>query len=200
LRKFAPAATIAACALAVVTGAASAQGGRGGTTLTPGVLEASGDGIAAAGGKLTIHICADEGILLTKGHVEIGEDAFTDEVGWLGLHVYFDFHGCADVTSETWMATSYGGGGGAAALVVGIGLTLRAEGTGIAFLKGEGTWAKTGGDSGEWTEDGAILKIGTRASTSTPCPELGAQHDGGDWHPTCKTPQPTATSNPDDPQ
>jgi hypothetical protein len=193
-RKLAPAFAVAAIAVAAVAGPASANGGGhgGGYAPTPGVLDASGDGIAAAAGNLSLHICAEDGILLTKGNVTIAEDAFTDDVGWLGLHVYFGVHGCADVASGPSMMGYGGDGGRAAALAAGTGLTLHAEGTGIAFLKGTGTWDNGNGGTGAWGEDGAILKIGGKASCS-----MQAQHDGGHNKPACATatpaPEPTAT-------
>ncbi len=212
-RSFAPAAAIAAVALAALAGAASANGGRPGGAAPPpppppGVLEASGDGIAAAAGKLTLHICAADAFLLTKGEVTIAPDAYTDEVGWLGLHVYFGFHGCADVAPGMSMLNGGGGGGGAAggraaALAAGTGLTLRAQGTGLAFLRGTGVWSNSNGQGGLWTEQGTILHIFGK-SAATPCP-VQAQHYGK--KPKCATPpaptstataapEPTATSTP----
>ncbi|MBI5285182.1 MAG: hypothetical protein HY874_08830 [Chloroflexi bacterium] len=200
-RTFAPAAAIAAVALAALAGAASANGGRPGGAAPPpppppGVLEASGDGIAAAAGKLTLRICAADAFLLTKGEVTIAPDAFTEEVGWLGLHVYFGFHGCADVAPGMSMLNGGGGGGGAsgggraAALAAGTGLTLRAEGTGLAFLRGAGIWSSSNGQSGLWTEKGTILHIFGKPA-ATPC-AVQAQHFGR--RPQCATPPPAATS------
>jgi hypothetical protein len=200
-RIIAPALAVVALALAGAVGAASANGGgRGvGTTSTPGTFDAAGDGIAAAGGQLTIHICATDGILLARGKVTIGSDAFNDQVGWLGLHVYFGFHGCADVAGGGFGLMHEGGGGGggsAAALVVGTGLTLHAEGTGIAFLKGDGTWSNGSGESGAWSPDGSVLKIGGKQQSQ--CQGMSAQHYGGDHDkPKCKTPTPQSTSGPD---
>jgi hypothetical protein len=192
-RTLAPAFAIAAVALAAAAGAVSANGGGhgGGYASTPGVFDASGDGVAAAAGKLSLHICAEDGILLTRGDVTIGADAFTDDVGWLGVHVYFGVHGCADVAAGASMMM--GGGGHAAALAAGTGLTLHAEGTGIAFLRGNGTWTNGNGESGAWGEDGAILKIG--GTQKPPCP-VQAQHNGGDKKPKCSTPAPQPTSTP----
>jgi hypothetical protein len=192
--KVAPALAIAMVALATVAAAASANGsGHGhGSSSTPGVLDANGDGIAAAAGKLSLHICAGEGILLTKGNVTIGEDAFTDQVDWLGLHVYFGFHGCADVSGTASMFSG-SGGGLTAALAAGTGLTLHAEGTGVSFLKGAGTWNTSNSESGAWTADGAIVKIG--GTQAPPCP-MQAQHNGGHKKPTCATPEPQPTSTP----
>jgi hypothetical protein len=196
LHILAPAIAIAAVALATLASAASANGGghhhRGYST--PGVLEASGDGIAAAAGKLTLHVCAEDGLLITKGSVSIEEGGFTDEVSWLGLHVYFGFSGCADIGPEEllWDIFGYGGSRKTAALVAGTGLTLRAEGTGIAFLKGTGTWSDDGGGSGDWTEEGTILKIGGKKHC-----EVEAQHDGGGYDkPDCATPTAEATEEP----
>jgi hypothetical protein len=203
-RTFAPAAAIAAVALAALvgaaSGAASANGGGGGGGVPPappppGVLEASGDGIAAAAGKLTLRICATDAILLAKGAVTIAPDAFLDEVGWLGLHVYFGFSGCADVAPGMSMLNGGGGDGApagsrAAALAAGTGLTLRAEGIGLAFLRGTGTWANSNGQSGPWTEHGVILHIFGKPA-ATPCP-VHAQHYGR--KPVCGTPAPTKTS------
>lgn len=200
-RTFAPAVAVAAVALAALAGAASANGGGPGRAAPPpppppGVLEASGDGIAAAAGKLTIRICATDAFLLTKGEVAIAPDAFTDEVGWLGLHVYFGFHGCADVAPGMSMLNGGGGGGGApgggraVALAAGTGLTLRAEGTGLAFLRGTGVWSNSNGESGLWSEQGTILHIAGKPA-ATPCP-VQAQHYGKKPH--CATPPPAATS------
>lgn len=178
-------AAVAVLAMSVVAWApaASAQGGgegdRGGWDgwLLPGVLEAEGQGIAAAGGKLNIRLCAEEGILLTRGESAVPADAYDEVVEWLGLHVYFGFHGCAELEGR-WVA----------ALVVGQGLTLRAEGIGLAFLKGEGTWAKNGGDSGEWSDEGQIIKIGTKATawekTPTPVPDGDPTEEPDDPEPT----------------
>jgi hypothetical protein len=202
LRRFriiAPALAVVALALAGAVGAASANGGTRGvsTVATPGTFDASGDGIAAAGGQLTIHVCATDGILLARGKVTIDSGAFTDQVGWLGLHVYFGFNGCADVAGGGFGLMHGGGGGGggsAAALVVGTGLTLHAEGTGIAFLKGDGTWSNGNGESGAWSPDGSILKIGGKQQSQ--CPGVSAQHHGGDYDkPKCKTPTPQSTSS-----
>jgi hypothetical protein len=193
-RKIAPALVLAVVALAAATGTVSAHGGGGGWHRggggTPGTLSAAGDGIAAAGGSMTIHVCAEDGILLTKGNVSIPDDAFTDTVGgWWGLNVYFGFNGCADV-GGTMTATNNGGGGlakKAAALVAGTGLTLDVEGNGIAFLKGTGTWTDGNGGSGDWTEEGDVLKVAGECA-------MQAQHGGGKDKPdACATPEPTAT-------
>jgi hypothetical protein len=144
--------------------------------LLPGVLEAEGDGIAAAAGLLNLRLCAEEGLLLAKGEAAVPDGTYDDSVEWLGLHVYFGFHGCAEVE-----------GARVAALVVGHGLTLRAEGIGIAFLKGEGSWAKSGGETGSWTEEGAILKIGSKLWEKTPTPvphEEPTEEPGEDPAPT----------------
>lgn len=201
-RKLAPALIAAAVALAAVTGAASAHGtwhGGGTGTTTPGVLDANGDGIVAAIGQLSIHICADEGFLLAKGKVTIDPGASTGDVNWLGLHVYFGFHGCADVGIETSTLSlgGSGGGGRAGALAAGTGLTLHAEGTGIAFVKGVGTWTNTPGGSGAWSQEPTILKIG--AKTDTPCTTtVDAQHYGGREHTksACGSPTAAPTSEP----
>jgi hypothetical protein len=173
LHHLAAAVTLAVATMALMAGAASAHGGGdrerhryGGETL-PGVLEASGDGIAAASGNLTLKLCAEDGLLITKGGVSLEEDAaFEDSVSWLGLNVYFGFAGCAAVGPEeaVWsgFSTNSGGSGKTAALAVGTGLELRAVGKGIAFLKGEGEWANDTGGSGEWTEEPTILKIGRK--------------------------------------
>lgn len=173
---------VLAMSAAALSPAVSAQGGGDGDTprwedwLLPGVLEAEGDGIAAAAGALNLRLCAEEGLLLTKGETAVPDGTYDDSVEWLGLHVYFGFHGCAEVEGHR-----------VAALVVGHGLTLRAEGIGIAFLKGEGSWAKSGGETGSWTEDGKILKIGAklweRTKTPTPVPNEDPEstptpHDG----------------------
>ena len=177
--------TVAAIALlamsvAAWTPAASAQGGEGDRPrsdgwLLPGVLEAEGEGIAAAGGKLNIRLCAEEGILLTKGESNVPADAYDEVVEWLGLSVYFGFSGCAELEGR-WVA----------ALVVGQGLTLRAEGIGLAFLKGTGTWAKNGGDTGDWSEGGDIIKIGTRGTAWEKTPTPSPTEDD-------EEPEPTAT-------
>lgn len=195
------AAAIVAVALAAAAGVATANGGGSGATPTPtpGTLDASGDGIAAAAGKLTIRVCADEALLLAKGNVAPGDSTSTSQVDWLGLHVYFGFKGCADVTGETSTLSVGGGGGGkVAALVAGTGLTLRAEGTGIAFLRGEGTWSDGNGQTGDWGADGSILPIGGKRKS--PCP-VQAQHDGAPKS-KCATAtpsagEPTATATPD---
>lgn len=174
---------------------ASAQGGGGGGGSAAGVLEAEGDGIAAAAGSLTIKMCAEEGILLTKGTVQVEDGAFTDDVGWLGLHVYFGFAGCATIGGEDagmGMMTSANRRGRAAALVVGSGLTLRAEGKGVAFLKGEGTWSNTNGESGDWSDDGVILRIGGKKANC----EVQAMRGGHD-KPACGTPTATPSEEPD---
>ena len=191
---------IAGAALALTAGGVSAQGGGdngGGGSTTPGVVEASGDGITGAGGKLTITICATEGILLTKGNTEIDEGAYSDSVsGWYGLNVYFDVNGCAEVGGG---GSSLGGprwGRMVAALAIGTGLELRAEGKGIAFVKGTGEWSNNNGESGEWTEDGKILPIAGKKQCE---PVAGAQHGGGDGEGDkhkknknkCATPEPT---------
>jgi hypothetical protein len=160
---------VLALSIAAWAPSASAQGGEGDTDeprreywLVPGVLEAEGDGIAAAGGKLGIRLCAEEGILLTRGETSLPDGSYEDSVEWLGLHVNFGFHGCAELEGR-WVG----------ALVVGHGLTLRAEGIGIAFLKGEGSWANDSGDSGDWSEEGEILRIGKKGTLwdKTPTPD-----------------------------
>lgn len=156
---------VAALALSAAAWAAptSAEGGHDGGDrtywLAPGVLEAEGEGIAAAAGKLDLRLCAEEGILLTKGEAAVPDGSYDESVEWLGLHVYFGFSGCAEVEGY-WVA----------ALIVGQGLSLRAEGVGIAFLKGTGSWAKSGGETGDWSEDGEIIKIGTKLFEKTPTP------------------------------
>ncbi len=201
LRIFAPAVAVAAFAAVIIAGAASAQNGNGngGNRNAPGVLEASGDGIAAAAGKLTLELCADEGLLLTKGSVEIDEGGYEETVGWLGLNVYFGFSGCATVGPEEsfWSFGGNGGGGDrkTAALVVGTGLTLRAEGTGIALLKGEGTWEKDNGDSGAWTDDEPlILKIGGKTQRC----DVAAMHGDNHKKDKCATATPEPDDEPDD--
>jgi hypothetical protein len=109
----------------------------------PGVLEAEGDGIAAAAGALNLRLCADEGILLTRGEAVLAEGSYDDVIEWLGLHVYFGFTGCAELQGK-WVA----------ALAVGHGLTLRAEGIGIAFLKGEGAWLEAVGQDEDTDSEG----------------------------------------------
>jgi hypothetical protein len=148
------------------------------------VFEAEGNGIAAGAGKLDLKLCAEEGLLLVKrGDSEIAVEAYDDKVEWLGLEVYFGFHGCAEI-----------GGWGVAALVVGEGLTMRAEGLGIAYLAGEGTWAKNDSESGEWRHEGKIYFIGSKSrSNKTPTPE---PTDEPDPEPTD---EPTATPMPEEP-
>jgi hypothetical protein len=155
--------------------------------LVPGVLEAEGEGIAAAGGKLNIRICAEEGILLTKGEGSLPDGSYDEVVEWLGLHVYFGFHGCAELEGR-WTA----------ALVVGQGLTLRAEGVGIAFLKGEGTWAKAGGDSGDWSEEGEIIRIGSKLWEKTPVPDDDPTEEPDEDPEPTKTPYDSCASSEDD--
>jgi hypothetical protein len=172
---------IAGAALALTAGGAYAQGGdhgNGGGSTTPGVVEATGDGIAGAGGKLKITICAAEGILLTKGHTEIDEGAYSDSVsGWYGLNVYFDVNGCAEVGGGGSTMSGPRWGRLVAALAIGTGLDLRAEGKGIAFIKGTGEWANNNGESGEWTEEGKILLIAGKKQCE---PQAGAQQGGGE--------------------
>ena len=154
---------VLAVSVAAWAAPASAEGGDGGDGpgwLAPGVLEAEGEGIAAAAGKLDLRLCAEEGILLTKGETAVPDGSYDESVEWLGLHVYFGFSGCAEVEGY-WVA----------ALIVGQGLTLRAEGVGIAFLKGEGSWTKSGGETGDWSEEGEILKIGSKLWEKTPVPD-----------------------------
>lgn len=185
------AAAIVVFALAAAAGVASANGGgRGGSvTLTPGVLDASGDGIVAAAGALTIRVCADDALLVAKGNVSPGDSTSKDQVDWLGLRVYFGFSGCADVSGGTSMQ-SVGGGGKAAALAAGTGLTLHAEGNGIAFLRGEGTWSDGNGKSGDWGADGLVVPIGGKQKS--PCP-VQAQHDDAQ-KPKCATGTPSAAT------
>jgi hypothetical protein len=150
-------------AIAVPSASAEGGGGDGGdrpSWLLPGVLEAEGEGIAAAAGKLNLRLCAEEGILLLKGEASVPDGSYDEVIEWLGLHVYFGFSGCAE-SEGYWTA----------GLVVGQGLSLRAEGVGIAFLKGTGTWAKVGGETGDWSEDGEILKIGSKLWEKTPVPD-----------------------------
>jgi hypothetical protein len=156
--------------------------------LLPGLFEAEGEGIAAGAGKLNLRLCAEEGLLLVKkGDSEIAVDAYEDSIEWLGLEVYFGFHGCAEI-----------GGWGVAALVVGSGLQMRAEGIGLAYLAGEGTWSKNEAENGEWTADGRIYKIGTKSKhDKTPTPE---PTDEPDPEPTEEPdPEPTATATPGEP-
>jgi hypothetical protein len=150
--------------------------------LIPGLFEAEGSGVAAAAGKLNLELCAEDGLLLVKkGDSEIAVDQYEDKVEWLGLEVYFGFHGCAEI-----------GGWGVAALVVGDGLTMRAEGLGIAYLAGEGTWSRNEAEEGEWTADGKIYTIGSKAKNlKTPTPEPTDEPDPTE-EPT-EEPEPTAT-------
>jgi hypothetical protein len=172
--------------------AAQAEGGdsdrpRWDSWLAPGVLEAEGDGIAAAAGKLNLRLCAEDGILLAKGEHTVADGSYDEVVEWLGLHVYFGFHGCAELEGH-WVA----------ALAVGQGLTLRAEGIGIGFLKGEGTWAKSGGDSGEWSEHGEIIKIGSRLWEKTPVPDEDPTEEPGEDPEPTKTPYESCGMSEDD--
>jgi hypothetical protein len=198
----AAAAVLAVMTTALVAGAASAHGGGGRERhryeALPGVLEASGDGIAAASGKLTLKLCADDGLLITKGGVSLEEGAaYEDSVSWLGLNVYFGFAGCAAIGPEEalWSGFSTGGGGRGktAALAVGTGLELRAVGSGVAFVKGEGEWAKDQGESGEWTDEPTILKIGGKKRAC----DVEAMHGGGSG---CATPEPDPTEEPSEDQ
>jgi hypothetical protein len=147
----------------------------------PGVLEAEGEGIAAAAGALNLRLCTSEGILLTRGDAAVSEGSYDDVIEWLGLHVYFGFTGCAELHGK-WVA----------ALAVGHGLELRAEGVGIAFLKGDGTWGKDTGESGAWSEDGVVLKIGSKLwdKTKTPTPKPDEEEPVDEPHEPEKTPTP----------
>ena len=198
LHHLAGAAAIAVDAVAIFADTASAHSSSGkqrsASESLPGVLEASGDGIAAASGKLTLKLCAEAGLVITKGGVVLEEGAaYEDSVSWLGLNVYFGFAGCAAVGPEEaiWsgFSTSGGGGGGkTAALAVGTGLELRAVGTGIAFLKGEGEWASDSGESGAWSDEPTILKIGGKQAA---CDVVAMGGESG-----CATPTPEPEEEP----
>lgn len=197
LRILVPALAVATLALGAIATNAFAEGGGhqrhrggGGSTL-PGVLEASGDGIAAASGKLTLKLCAEDGLVLTKGGVTVTEGEYEDTVSWLGLNVYFGFSGCATIGPESaiWEGFSEGGSGGGgggktAALAVGTGLQLRAVGTGIAFLSGEGEWSDSNGQTGAWT--GEVMKIGGKKQNCN----VEALSGGGGGGSKCPTPTP----------
>jgi hypothetical protein len=182
LRILLPVALAVGLALGL-SGRASAEGGGNGDgggdwAATSGVLEATGDGIAGAGGKVAVKVCVEEGLLLVKGEATIDEGAYSDSVdGWFGLTVYFDFSGCAQVGGE---ASSMGGPRGGrlvGALAIGSGIDLRAEGYGIAFLSGSGAWANNSGESGAWSPEGKFLPV----IGKKPCePAAGAQENGGD--------------------
>ena len=159
------------------SGGGNGGGNGGGTGLPfdsiPGVLDANGDGIEAAAGLLNMHLCAADGLLLVrKADSTISDVTSTSDVDWLGLHVYFGFSGCVDIT-----------GAHAAALVVGTGLTLHAEGTGVAFLKGTGSYTNDGVTS-PGSPDGVIVKIGSKL------------FGGATGTPASGTPAPTQTSSP----
>jgi hypothetical protein len=168
---------------------ASEPGGGGGTgglpfTAIPGVLDAQGDGIAAAAGMLNMRLCADEGILLVKkGDATITGGSFTSEADWMGLHVYFGFHDCLYLT-----------GGKTAALVVGTGLKLHAEGVGIAFLKGIGSYTIDGVTHDGATE-GIVVQIGQRLFDTRPSrtPQTTRTPGTGDHREPTRTPTPGAT-------
>jgi hypothetical protein len=211
LRRFLPAVAIAVLATAVVAASASAhEGGRkhrdrdGGGSALPGVLMAEGDGIAAASGKFALRICATEGLLITKGAVNVEEGSYEDTVGgWLGLNVYFGFAGCATIGPEDTEMGSFGGGshGGSggqktAALAVGTGITLEAVGNGIAFLSGEGTWTDALGGAGTW--DGGVLKVGGAGSGCGDMEASGGGHGGSGYKKKCPTPTPEVPEEEDD--
>jgi hypothetical protein len=193
LHLFLPALAIAAVALAAVAGVVSANDGGGHAspaTVTPGTLDASGDGIAAVSGQLTVHVCATDGILLVRGNATVPDGASTGHSRWFGLQAYFGFNGCADVTPASVHGHSVGG---VAVLVVGTGITLHAEGTGTAFLKGDGTWSDGNGGSGAWSDRGVVEKI--RGLQTPPCPQTNAHRRGDDGHgQKCSTPAPAGTS------
>jgi hypothetical protein len=187
-----------AAAVLLAAGTASAGGGKNKHSFfSAGALDATGDGIAAAAGKLEVRACAEDGLLLAKGNVDAGDATFSDEVSWLGLHVFFDFAGCAAVSAggDEGHVDALGGGKRrhserVAVLVVGTGLELHAAGNGIALLKGSGTWEDSNGESGEWTEEGEILRIGGAKEEKPECDNdgAGAQHYGKKKD-RCETPE-----------
>ncbi len=188
-------AVAAVCGFAVLAPIASANGGGNGGgngdhgkdkdkgkngfpfDKIPGVLDAEGDGIQAAAGALNMELCAEEGLLLVKkGNSTISEVTSTESVEWLGLIVYFGFTGCVEISGEK-----------AAALVVGTGLTLHAEGFGIAFLKGTGSYTSDG-ETHEGSTEGVVVKIGSKLfakPTKTPKPS------------ETDVPEPTSTPEPE---
>lgn len=92
----------------------------------------------------------------------------------MGLHVYFGFHDCLYLT-----------GAKTAALLVGTGLRLHAEGVGVAFLKGIGSYTLDG-VAHDGSTEGIVVTIGQRLFDTKPSK---TPRPGGTEHPKpTKTP------------
>ena len=116
-----------------------------------GVLTAHGSGVAAVKGAMDLHATAAEGILLVKdptGNARIDVDGYGGTGHWLGMTVYFGFHGNAHIVGRD-----------VGVLIVGRDIDLKVAGRGWAFLRGQGTFSVNGGPPQPWTEEGARFDV-----------------------------------------
>ena len=111
-----------------------------------GVLTAHGTGVAAVRGAMDLHASAAEAILLVKdptGNAQVDVDGYGGKGEWLGMTVYFGFHGTAHIVGRD-----------VGVLIVGRDIDLKVVGRGWAYLRGHGTFSVNGGPPQPWTDDG----------------------------------------------
>jgi hypothetical protein len=152
LKKLTLVAAITAVAALSVAAFAPATSADGGTRLVGrGVLDAQGDGLVAAKGKMDLTATADGGVLLVK---DIAGDARVHVRGqggsttWHGFTVYFGFEGQARVT-----------GSDVGVIVVGENIDLTAIGKGWAYLKGTGEYMVNNHGPFPWNPDGGFASV-----------------------------------------
>ncbi len=116
-----------------------------------GVLTAHGTGLAAVKGTMDLHATAAEGILLVKdptGNAKIDVDGYGGTGEFMGMKVYFGFHGSAHIVGRD-----------VGVLILGRDINLHVAGRGWAFLRGHGTYSVNGGPPQPWTEEGVKASI-----------------------------------------
>jgi hypothetical protein len=133
---------------------AAAEDERDGTFLRgEGVLEARGDGLIAAKGRVDYTAHADRGVLLIK---DIAGDAEIDVQGegdcsaeWNGFMICFGT-GEAHIT-----------GNEVAVILVGNNIGVHVEGKGWAYLKGRGYFEVNGRGPFPWNPEGGFAGVGS---------------------------------------
>jgi len=116
-----------------------------------GVLTADGTGVIAVKGTMDLNASAAESILLVKdptGNARIDVDGYGGTGEWLGMKVYFGFHGHAHIV-----------GGDVGVLIVGRNIDLHVIGRGWAYLRGHGTYTVNSGPPQPWTQEGVRANV-----------------------------------------
>ena len=147
------AAMVAFAAFAPAASAQTPSGDASGNAFVAGrgFLTAHGTGVAAVKGAMDLHATAAEGILLIKdptGNAKIDVDGYGGKGRWLGMTVYFGFHGTAHIVGRD-----------VGVLIVGRDIDLKVAGRGWALLKGHGTFSVNGGPPQPWTEEGVRTDV-----------------------------------------